>query len=185
VLAGVTAEMLKLLFPASVDRITRDAAAEREAALLGGRATASDVAAGLALGRSVAAAVIARARADGMGAAVGTPALWQALADSAAARGELAWASQELPARPPMLPNFGRVQPFAMTATELARLDPPPPPSTGSAEMKAELAEVRRTVDGLTRDQLASASGGTTARAPTRRPGTGTTSPPSTCATRA
>jgi membrane-associated phospholipid phosphatase len=155
VLAGVTAEMLKLLFPASVDRITRDAAAEREAALLGGRATASDVAAGLALGRSVAAAVIARARADGMGAAVGTPALWQALADSAAARGELAWVSQELPARPPMLPNFGRVQPFAMTATELARLDPPPPPSTGSAEMKAELAEVKRTVDGLTRDQLA------------------------------
>jgi hypothetical protein len=155
VLAGVTAEMLKLLFPASVDRITRDAAAEREAALLGGRATASDVAAGLALGRSVAAAVIARARADGMGAAVGTPALWQALADSAAARGELAWVSQELPARPPMLPSFGRVQPFAMTAAELATLDPPAPPSTSSAQMRAELAEVKRVTDNLSRAQFA------------------------------
>mgnify|MGYP002778744514 FL=1 len=155
VLAGVTAEMLKLLFPASVEDITRRAAAQREAAILSGRATASDAAAGLALGRAVAALVIARARADGMGGAAGTPALWQGLAAATAARGEIAWESQEAPARPPMLPNFGAVQPWPMTAAPLAALDPPPPPPTGSPRMREELATVRRTVRNLTRDQLA------------------------------
>lgn len=74
VLSGVTTEMLKLLFPAAVEEITTRAAEQRQAALLSGRATASDVAAGLALGRAVAAAVIARAGVDGMRAAGGTPA---------------------------------------------------------------------------------------------------------------
>jgi hypothetical protein len=155
VLAGVTSEVLKLLFPASADEITRAAAEQREAALLSGRATASDVAAGLALGRAVAALVIARARADGMGAAGGTAALWQGMADSAKARGEIAWISQESPARPPMLPAFGRVTAWTMSAAQLEALNPPAPPSTGSAQFREELDEVRRTVRGLTRDQLA------------------------------
>jgi hypothetical protein len=154
-LSGVTAEMLKLLFPAAVEQITRAAAEEREAAVLSGRATASDVAAGLALGKAVAAAVVARAGVDGMRNAVGSTALWRGLADSAAARGEVAWVSQESPARPPMLPAFGGVRPWTMSAAELAALDPPPPPSTSSARMREELAEVKRVTDGLTRAQLA------------------------------
>ncbi|HEX9187923.1 MAG TPA: PA-phosphatase, partial [Vicinamibacteria bacterium] len=51
VLSGVSTEMLRLLFPAAVEEITMKAAQQREAALLGGRAAASDIAAGLALGR--------------------------------------------------------------------------------------------------------------------------------------
>lgn len=155
VLSGVTAELLKLLFPAAVEEITRRAAEQREAAVLAGRATASDVAAGLALGKAVAAAVVARAGADGMRTAAGNAALWQALADSARAHGEIPWVSQEVPARPPLLAAFGVVRPWTMSAAELAALDPPAPPSTGSAQMQAELAEVKRTVDGLTRAQLA------------------------------
>jgi membrane-associated phospholipid phosphatase len=54
-----------------------------------------------------------------------------------------------------MLPNFGRVQPFLLGAGQVDALRPPPPPSTGSARMREELDEVRRTVRGLTRDQLA------------------------------
>lgn len=154
VLSAVTAEMLKLLFPAAVEEITTLAAAQRQAALLSGRATASDVAAGLALGKSVAAAVIAVAGADGMRGAAGTPAQWQAFADSAAARGEIPWRSQESPARPPMLPSFGLVRAWTMTPAEVAAAQPGPPPSTSSAQMARELEEVRRTVDGLTREQL-------------------------------
>jgi hypothetical protein len=127
VLSGVTAEMLKLLFPAAVEEITRRAAEQREAAVLSGRATASDVAAGLALGKAVAAAVIARAGVDGMRNAAGTTALWQALADSARARGEVAWVSQESPGRPPMLPNFGAVQAWTMSPAEVVAAQPPPP----------------------------------------------------------
>jgi hypothetical protein len=155
VLSGVTSEMLRLLFPAAVEEITRRAAEQREAALLSGRATASDIAAGLALGRAVAAAVIARASADGMRNAIGTPAQWSAFADSAVARGEIAWASQESPARPPMLPNFGQVRAWILTADQMNAEAPPPPPTTSSAEFRAELDEVKRTVDGLTRAQLA------------------------------
>ena len=66
VLSGVTAEMLKLLFPAAVEEITLKAAEQRQAAMLAGRATSSDLAAGLALGQAVATAFVARAGADGM-----------------------------------------------------------------------------------------------------------------------
>ena len=76
VLSGVTAELLKLLFPAAVEEITLKAAEQRQAALLSGEASASDIAAGLALGQAVAAVFVARAGADGMRTAGGSPALW-------------------------------------------------------------------------------------------------------------
>lgn len=155
VLSGVTAEMLKLLFPASVEEITRKAAEQREAAVLSGRATASDVAAGLALGKSIAALVINRARADGMGAAAGNPSMWKTLSDAATAKGEVAWQSQESPVRPPMLMNFGAVKAWTMTAAEVTSLEPAPPPSTSSAEMKADLAAVKDATENLTREHLA------------------------------
>lgn len=155
VLSGVTAEMLKLLFPGALEEITRRAADQREAALLSGRATASDIAAGLALGKSVAALVTARASNDGIRTAGGTPALWQGIAATIAARGETPWISQELPKRPPLLPNFGTVAAWTLTPAQMQALTPVPPPSTNSPEMLEELATVKRTVENLTRDQLA------------------------------
>ncbi|MDB4883218.1 MAG: phosphoesterase PA-phosphatase related protein [Gemmatimonadetes bacterium] len=155
VISGVTAELLKVLFPAAVEEITRRAIEQRNAAIWSGRATASDVAAGLALGKAVSAPFIARAGADGMRTAGGSPAAWQALADSAKLRGELAWISQESPARPPMLPLFGQVRSWMLTPAQVVAERPGPPPSTGSEQMKKELAEVKSTVDNLTREQLA------------------------------
>src|SRR6266550_1976479 len=105
--------------PADVAEITQRAAEQRNAALWSGKAAASDIAAGLALGKAVAATLIARAGADGMRNAVGNAAQWQALADSAVARGEIPWISQESPPRPPMLPNFGLLQAWLMTSTEV------------------------------------------------------------------
>ena len=46
VISGVNAELMKLLFPASVEEITLKAGEQRQAALLSGRATATDIAAG-------------------------------------------------------------------------------------------------------------------------------------------
>lgn len=155
VLSGVSAELLKLLFPASLEEITRKAGEQREAALLSGRASASDIAAGLALGKSVAAVFVARAAADGTRNAIGTPAQWQAYAAAAAARGEIPWKSQEIPPRPPLLANFGQVRAWMMTPTDIVNERPAPPPSTSSSQFQQELAEVKRAVDGLTREQLA------------------------------
>jgi hypothetical protein len=154
VVSGVTAEMLKLLFPAAVEEITLKAAEHRQAALLSGKATASDIAAGLALGQAVAAVMTTRAGADGMRTAGGSPAMWQALADGAAARGEIAWKSQDVPARPPMLPAFGAVRTWMMTSADIVRERPGPPPPTASMQMAREVEEVRRYVDGGSRREL-------------------------------
>jgi hypothetical protein len=155
VISGVSTELLRLLFPAALEEITRKAGEQREAALLGGRAAASDLAAGLALGRAVAAVFAARAATDGMGAAAGNPAQWQALESATAARGEIPWKSLESPPRPPMLPNFGQVRAWMMTPIDIVRERPAPPPSTSSAQMQQETAEVRAAVENLTAEQLA------------------------------
>jgi hypothetical protein len=155
VISGVTVDVLKALFPAAVEEITLKAAEQRNAALWSGKATASDIAAGLALGKSVAAIFVARAGADGMKSAIGTPAQWQALSDVATARGEIAWTSRDIPARPPMLPFFGQVRSWMMTPADVVAERPAPPPSAWSAQMKAELAEVKQTVEHLTSAQLA------------------------------
>lgn len=155
VLAGVTSTLLKLLFPTAADAISQKATEQQQAALLSGRASASDIAAGLALGQAVAAVFVARAGSDGMKAAVGSAPQWQALADAATARGEIPWKSLETPPRPPMLPFFGNVKAWMMTPADIVKERPGPPPSTSSQQMAQELAEVRQTVQNLTREQLA------------------------------
>ena len=155
VLSGVTAELLKLLFPADVEKITLKAAEHRQAALLSGKASSTDIAAGLALGQAVAAVFAARAGADGMRTAGGSPAIWQALADAATARGEIPWRSMDVPPRPPMLPLFGSVRAWMMTPAEIVQERPGPPPSTSSPLMAQELAEVKQAVKRLSRDEAA------------------------------
>ena len=158
VMSGVNAELMKLLFPASVEEITLKAGEHRQAALLSGRATASDIAAGLALGQAVAAVFVSRAGGDGMRTAGGSPALWQSLADRTAARGEIPWKSMDTPPRPPMLPVFGSVRAWMMTPEDIVIERPAPPPSTSSELMAREVAEVRRYVDHGTRAELAIAN---------------------------
>jgi membrane-associated phospholipid phosphatase len=155
VVSGVTAELLKLLFPADLEFITRKAGEHRLAALHAGKATASDLAAGLALGQAVAAVFTARAATDGMRTAAGSPALFASMAAAATARGEIPWRSMESPPRPPMLAAFGSVRAWLMTPADIVNERAPAPPSTSSALMQRELAEVKDAVDSLTREQLA------------------------------
>ena len=153
--SAVNQVLLKLLFPTAADYIDAKAAEQQQAAILGGRATPSDIAAGVALGQAVAAVFSARAANDGMRAAGGTAAQWQALYDNTKARGEVPWVSQDNPARPPMLPFFGQVRAWMMTPADIVANRSAPPPLTSSAQMAQETAEVKATVDNLTRDQLA------------------------------
>lgn len=164
VLAGVTVELLKALFPAAVEEITLRGAEQRNAALWSGKAAPSDLAAGLALGKAVAGVFMARASADGMRTAVGTPAQWQWIEDQTVARGELPWRSLDSPARPPMLPLFGLrqvagtptgVRLWNMTDAELVAERPAMPPSTSSDQMRKDLDEVKYYADNLTRERLA------------------------------
>lgn len=155
VLSGVTAELLKALFPAAVEEITRKAGDQRNAALWSGKASASDISAGLAFGKSMAAVFTARAGSDGMKNAIGNKVIWQQLADNATARGETPWLSLDVPARPPMLPVFGQVKSWMMTPADVVKERPLPPPSTLSAEMQAQVKEVKYYSDNLTRERIA------------------------------
>lgn len=155
VVSTVSATLLKVLFPTQVDLITQKAAEQEQAALLSGRASASDIAAGEALGQAVAAIFVARAGGDGLKAATGTQPQWDALAAAASARGEMPWKSLEIPPRPPMLPFFGQVLAWMMSPTDVVNSRPAAPPSTSSAQMQTELTEVKNAVKNLTRAQAA------------------------------
>ncbi|GAA3746686.1 phosphatase PAP2 family protein [Terriglobus aquaticus] len=153
--AGVNSVLLTLMFPTSVDEINAKTQEQLMVARISGRATQSDVDAGFALGKSVAAIFTARAGTDGMKAAGGTAAVWQAITDRTIATGQIAWISQDSPARPPMLPLFGQVKGWLMAPTDIVAVRPGPPPSTSSAQMKTETAEVKASVNNITGDQLA------------------------------
>jgi hypothetical protein len=142
VIAGVTAEMMKLFFPTEIGFIEQKAKLHQDAALMSGSATRSDIVAGEALGRQIAQVFIARGRTDNAGKAVGTPTDWANFESSTIAKGEIPWISQDIPKRPGMLPLYGNVTPFLFDTATSSALVPPPPPPTGSAKMKQELAEV-------------------------------------------
>ncbi len=160
VMSAVSAEMLKALFPVAVEEITLMAADQRNAAKWAGRASTTDISAGLALGKAVADEIKKRAGTDGMGTAGGNATLWKQLADSVGngklyKQGEMAWISQDAPKRPPMLPNFGKVKAWCMSVAQIESARPIAPPRTSSNEMAAECAEVKWYAENLTRERLA------------------------------
>ncbi len=154
VLAGATAEMMKLLFPGEIANVQQLAQEQELATIMSGAATRSDVTAGEALGRAVAQQFIARGRADNAGKAVGTPTDWTNFQTVAMSQGQVPWYSLETPARPPMLPLFGRVKPFLFDSATVVSLRPGPPPSTSSDQMKQDAAEVLAAVKNPTRENL-------------------------------
>jgi len=155
VMSGTAAEVLKFLFPAALEEITKKAAEQRNAALWSGKASSSDISAGLALGKSIAALFVARGRTDGAGTAGGNKAIWEALPNNATSRGDEPWHSLETPPRPPMLPLFNKVLPWKMTYDQIVAIRPPAPPLRGSAEMDTEVEEVKYYSENLTRERLA------------------------------
>ena len=154
VLAGVTVELLKLLFPTEIAYINEKAEEEKLYRIISGANVRSDVEAGITLGRKIAAKYITRAAGDGMGAAVGNQTLWTQLQTQTSATGETPWLSLDLPARPPMLPLFGNVRSFLMTSSDILASRPVPPPSTKSVQFANEVAEVKKFSQNATRKEM-------------------------------
>ncbi len=154
VLAGVTVELLKLLFPTEIAYIQEKAEEQKLYRIISGANVRSDVDAGIILGRKIAGKFIARAASDGTGAAIGNQALWTQLESQTAANGETPWKSLDVPARPPMLPLFGKVKSFLMTPEMVVASRPIPPPSTKSEQFAKELAEVKSYGKNATRKNM-------------------------------
>ncbi|MFV8322011.1 vanadium-dependent haloperoxidase [Flavobacterium sp. LS2R12] len=154
VLAGVTVELLKLLFPTEIAYIQEKAEEQKLYRIISGANVRSDVDAGIILGRKIAGKFIARAASDGTGAAIGNQALWTQLETQTAANGETPWKSLDVPARPPMLPLFGKVKSFLMTPEMVVASRPVPPPSIKSEQFAKELAEVKSYGKNATRKNM-------------------------------
>lgn len=154
VVMSASVEIMKLLFPADTAFINLKAGEHELARLVGGGNVRDELEAGKVIGKAVAEKYIARARTDGAGTSGGNAALWESMKQSSISRGETPWISQETPARPPMLPLFGKVKPFLFTTADVeGALRPAAPPSTNSAQFKAELEEVYQITSQLTREQ--------------------------------
>lgn len=155
VVAGAAAEMLKILFPGSLDFINKKVEEHVHTRMMAGANVRSDIEAGLALGRAVAQKFVARGRTDRAGTAGGNAAQWKQMEDDAIARGEIPWYSLETPKRPGMLPLFGKVRSLLIDSLTLVSLRPGPPPSTNSELMEKETKEIYDIITKPTREQIA------------------------------
>ncbi len=155
VVLGASVEMLKLLFPGDQDFINQKAEEHKRARLISGMNVRSDLDAGEALGKLVAAKFVARARGDRAGAAIGNATIWAQQEADCIARGEIPWKSLETPARPGMLPLFGKVKTWLFdSSTMVTTIRPVAPPSTNSQQFKDELNEIYTIQKNLTREQM-------------------------------
>jgi len=154
VVTGAAVETLKLLFPGDQEYIQQRAEDHKRSRIIAGANVRSDIEAGEALGKAVAQKFVARARGDRAGAAVGNAQIWAQLEIDCKARGEIPWISLDAPARPPMLPVFGRVRAFLFDSLTAVSLRAGPPPSTASEQMKKETAEIYELSKNPTREQI-------------------------------
>jgi membrane-associated phospholipid phosphatase len=158
VMAAVSYEFLKRLFPQAVDTLYLYKKKEEQKwfKLWAGVSTRSDIEAGEKLGKAVYAKVFARFRADGMANAVGTQIKWDSLAKRCEERGEIAWKSMEDSPRPPMLAMYGNVSTWNMDRATLTAISVSIPPLlTKSVEFQAQVAEVKRYTENPTRENIA------------------------------
>lgn len=136
--AGASAAVLTGLFPGEASFLAGRVVEHEDSRLFAGVNFRSDLTAGDALGRAVAQQVLARAATDGAAVAgtqvpiPTTPGAWTGVN--------------------PVLPGWGAVRPWLMTAGSQFR--PAPPPAFGGPEFTAALQEVRRISDTRTAEQL-------------------------------
>ncbi|GAA3985956.1 phosphatase PAP2 family protein [Mucilaginibacter dorajii] len=141
VVAGATAEIMKLLFPTEIAYINEKAQEEKLYRIMAGANTRGEVTAGESLGKQVATVFAARARADRAGKAIGDPTVWAKLQTTAYDKNNY-WQSLETPKRPPMLPLFSKVLPFLFDTLTVVALRPAPPYAYNSADFIREAQEV-------------------------------------------
>ena len=158
VMAAVSYEFLKRLFPSTADTLFLYKKKEEQKwfKLWAGVSTRSDIEAGERVGKAVFAKVFARYRADGMAVSIGSQVKWDSLTKRCEERGEIAWKSMEEAPRPPMLPFYGNVMPWNMDKTTIYTISTSVPPlSTKSTEFAAQVAEVKSYTSNPTRENIA------------------------------
>ena len=143
VVAAASYTVLKAMFPGEVPFLDAKLAEHKNSRLWAGANVASDLTAGSDLGSQVAAKVMARSKTDGMSAANNQTLTAGFIADAKSRGLTEAWVSQETPARPPMLPNYGAVSTWNFDAATKVKLRPNAPPALDSPEFAKALDELK------------------------------------------
>ncbi len=158
VVAGASYTILIAMFPGEGSFLDAKLAEAKNASVWAGKNVPSDISAGDLLGKAVGAKAMAKARTDGMGAA-NNQTLTAGMIEAAKTRGiKDTWVSQETPARPPMLPNYGAVVTWNFDKATLARIRPVMPFVVGSTEFQKDFAELEKINKSQTREQARIAS---------------------------
>lgn len=153
VVATASVVILKAMFPGEVAYLDAKLAEHRNSRLWAGMNVESDLTAGEALGTAVAAKIMGRAKADGMSTS-NNQTVTAGMIQAAKERGlKDVWVSQESPARPPMLPNYGSVQTWNFDKKTLVSMRPPAPPELNSAEYNTDFSELSKINKSQTREQ--------------------------------
>ncbi len=153
VVAAASYTILIAMFPGEVPYLDSKLAEAKNVRYWAGMNVESDVIAGDALGKAVGAKIMAKAKADGMGAA-NNQSLTEGFKESAKNRGvkEL-WQSQEAPVRPPMLPNYGAVATWNIDKVILGQIRPVLPYLVGSTDWQKDFDELSKINKSQTREQ--------------------------------
>jgi hypothetical protein len=153
VVAATSYTILLSMFPGEGPYLSSKLTEATNARLWAGVNVRSDITAGVALGKAVAAKVLQKANTDGMSSA-NNQSLVTAQKDAAKNRGiKDLWLSQEKPARPPMLPNFGAVETWNFNKATLEQIRPAIPYIVGSAEWNKDLEELDKINKSQSREQ--------------------------------
>ncbi|KQS34203.1 phosphatase PAP2 family protein [Dyadobacter sp. Leaf189] len=158
VVAEASFQILKAMFPGEVPYLEAKLQEHKESRLWAGMNVKSDIEAGAALGKAVGEKAMARAKTDGMGAANNQAKTPEMIANAKAIGITEPWVSQEVPARPAMLPTYGTVMPWNFDRQTVATMRPSPPPAIGSEEFKKNMEELTKIAKSQTREQARIAS---------------------------
>jgi len=153
VVAAASYAILVAMFPGEVPYLDSKLAEAKNARVWAGMNVPSDISAGDALGKAVGAKVMAKAKTDGM-AAANNQALTAGMIENAKKLGvKTPWASQETPARPPMLPNFGAVATWNFDKVTMVKIRPGIPYLENTAAFEKDIAELNKINRSQTREQ--------------------------------
>ncbi|MFN4147775.1 MAG: PA-phosphatase [Runella sp.] len=153
VVAAASYSILIKMFPGEVPYLEKMMKECQQARLWAGMNVESDIIAGDALGKAVGAKVMGYAATDGMSGA-NNQSLMPRFTELAQKIGiKDPWVSQETPARPAMLPNFGALKTWNFTRSQLEAMRPVVPYVVGSPEWQKEYEELRAIQRNQTREQ--------------------------------
>jgi PAP2 superfamily len=153
VVAAASYFVLSKMFPGELPYLKSKLDEAKNARIWGGMNVNSELAAGDSLGTGVAKKIMAKASSDNMSTANNQTLNAGKIANALSLGIKENWVSQELPARPPMLPNFGAVKTWNYDSTTKVNIRPAIPYIVGSAEFNKDLDELKNIQSNQTREQ--------------------------------